>query len=98
MPAYEMRISDWSSDVVSSVLGDAHLAPGDLRCRHVVHDGLAAGFGRGKRAAIGIGGKAGVRAAMRRDERRPPDHVDVMHRDAGGSAEGRESGWRYGRM
>src|SRR3546814_2106087 len=45
--AYEMRISDWSSDVCSSDLGlDRHVAQGHARLRRQAFDGLPDVFDR----------------------------------------------------
>src|SRR3546814_4546585 len=52
--AYEMRISDWSSDVCSSDLLGQHIV--DMRLRHLVEDGGAHG-GR----CDAIDGDAGLR-------------------------------------
>src|SRR3546814_4035271 len=41
MTAYQMRISDWSSDVCSSVLLMAHLSPLLFACALVLATGLA---------------------------------------------------------
>src|SRR3546814_1130460 len=44
--AYEMRISDWSSDVCSSDLKLYHGSPGQAHCCPVKHRQARAGLGR----------------------------------------------------
>src|SRR3546814_6720576 len=58
--AYEMRISDWSSDVCSSDLGAA-LAAGGAECDGAGRRGRAAAGGR-----LGRSGAAGARAGEHR--------------------------------
>src|SRR3546814_9422989 len=68
--AYEMRISDWSSDVCSSDLADARYAQMPGRRRWTVDPRLAiAGAGRGGGDECGSGGRLS-RAAGRSEERR----------------------------
>src|SRR3546814_3549215 len=74
--AYEMRISDWSSDVCSSdlskdtapIAGEAGL--GDRR--NMIFSGTAATYGRGQAVVVatGMGTAMGRIAGMRSEERR----------------------------
>src|SRR3546814_2104681 len=57
--AYEVRISDWSSDVCSSDLGNVGAAPGVGRGRQVVGVGFAAYLENRQGQAFGYFGTAG---------------------------------------
>src|SRR3546814_15243060 len=73
-----MRISDWSSDVCSSDLHDAHDAALPGRRIHAGRSGIAGGRGAGRRPCrgqSGVGPALGPAADVRRSETRTGNAV-----------------------
>src|SRR3546814_4571537 len=71
--AYEMRISDWSSDVCSSVLVDAFLDLGAL------HDRAGRRLGDADANGDGVGGQRGGRADGKQGGARGGNEARQLH-------------------
>src|SRR3546814_10019800 len=83
--AYEMRISDWSSDVCSS---DLDLGRGRAPQRQPPQHPSAAGNGRRRHAGLRGSRFPPPRLRHRPHGNRPPRRQDVAQRQAGGCAPG----------
>src|SRR3546814_18350683 len=94
--AYEMRISDWSSDVCSSDLGDGWAAYGLGLAISRLHDGpllRQGGGGRGWRHALDLAPRQDAGGMVMADAETPAseglamDRIETIRRD-------RSPGWR----
>src|SRR3546814_6365422 len=95
--AYEMRISDWSSDVCSSdLLSDAGVRPDGSGRRQRLASGRSDGRRRGDGACRALGEEQGAELLRRQRMPSPDDHAASHPCREHGRASGRERVCQYG--